>query len=234
MEDAAETPWIIRLVDDRIEHCWSDALERASVLRGKRPGATADALANEMIDDHAFWAGIVGAGVGAASSIPVMGQYIALGAVAPELVYLTKLQFDTALNLAAVYESAIPREMLRPTLLACLVYSMGHDFVKSVVKEAATNLSRRVIEESLKGATLVTAKRAARQLGVEVTKKGLLKAVPLVAIPINAVMNYGGLVLFGKMAKHYFSPNWLMCAACGHIQPRKNRFCSSCAVAMGG
>jgi len=233
MDDASETPWIIPLVDDRIERCWPDAQARASEMRRKRPGATVDALANELIDESAFWAAIVGVGVGAVSLIPVMGQYIALGAVTPELVYLTKLQFDVALNLAAVYESTIPKEMLRPTLLACLVYSMGHEFVKSVVKEASINLSRRFIEDLIKGATLVTAKKLARQLGVQVTKKGLLKAVPLVSIPINAAMNYGGLVLFGKTAKHYFSPNWLMCTVCSYIQPRKNRFCSSCAAVIG-
>src|SRR2546426_432484 len=117
MNAAEETPWIIRLVDQRIESCWPAAQARAAALRGRLPGASADALANELIEDGAFWAAIVGVGVGAASTIPGIGTYIALGAVAPELVYLTKLQFDTALGLAAVYESSLPTEMLKPTLL---------------------------------------------------------------------------------------------------------------------
>lgn len=231
-ESADDTPWLVRLVDARIDACWHDALARAESLRKKAPGASTDSLANLLIEDGAFWATIVGIGVGATSTIPGVGQYIALGAVAPELVYLTKLQFDTALGVAAVYEASIPKDRLKPTLLACLTYSMGHDFVKSIVKEAATTLSRRMIEQTIKGATLTTAKRIARELGVEATKKGLLKAVPLIAIPINAAMNYGGLALFGKMAKHYFSPHWRMCSSCGHIQPRKNRFCASCADPM--
>jgi len=224
-----DTPWLVRLVDARIEACWTDAIERAASLRRQAPGASPDAIANMLIDDGAFWAVVVGAGIGAASSIPAVGQYIALGAVAPELVYLTKLQFDTALAVAAVYEADIPKDMLRPTLLACLIYSMGHDFAKEIVKEAATTLTRRAIESVIKGSTLSTARSIARTLGVEATKKGLLKAVPLVSIPVNAAMNYGGLVVFGTMAKHYFSPNWMTCGHCGHIQPKRNRFCASCA-----
>lgn len=232
MDQVEDIPWIVRLVDQRIDSCWSGAVERATSLRRSAPTASSDGLANLLIDDSAAWAAIVGVGVGAVSTIPGIGQYIAIGAVAPELVYLTKLQFDTALAVAALYEASMPRDMLKPALLACLTYSMGHEFAKAIVKEAATTLSRRAIEHALKGATLVMAKRIARELGVAATKKGLLKAVPFVSIPVNAAMNYGGLMLFGKMAKHYFSPNWLMCAACGHVQPRKNRFCSSCAASM--
>lgn len=232
MDSADGTPWLVRLVDARIDACWDDALRRAESLRTKAPGASSDSLANLLIEDGAFWAAIVGIGVGAVSTIPGFGQYIAVGAVAPELAYLTKLQFDTALGVAAVYEKSIPKEMLKPTLLTCLTYSMGHEFAKSIVKEAATTLSRRMIEQTIKGATLTTAKRIARELGIEATKKGLLKSVPLIAIPINAAMNYGGLALFGKGAKHYFSPNWRICSSCGHLQPRKNRFCASCADVM--
>lgn len=229
-----DDPWILRGIDDRIERSWSSAVARAASLRAKFANASDDLLANELIDDGAFWATIVGVGVGATSTIPGIGTYLALGAVAPELVYLTKLQFDTALSLAAVYDRDIRKEMLKPTLLACLTYALGHEFVKSVVKEAATTLTRRAIENHLAGATLVAAKRIATQCGVEATKKGLLKSVPLVAIPVGAAMNYGGLLAFGKLAKHYFSPNWAMCAQCGHIQPKKNRFCSGCAVSIAG
>lgn len=224
--------WLVSLAETRVNDIWDACRDRAKTLRQHNPGASNDALANLLIDDSAFWAAVVGVGVGAASSIPAVGQYIAIGAVAPELVYITKLEFDTALAIAAVYDSEVPSDMMTPMLLACLAYSLGHEFVKNVVKGAATNLSRRVIENVLKQSTLVAAKRIASSLGVEFTKKGLLRSVPFVAIPVNSALNYAGLQLFGKMAKHYFSPNWQMCPSCGNLQPRKNRFCSSCAAGL--
>lgn len=169
-------------------------------------------------------------GLGAVETIPGLGQYIALGSVLPELAYLTRLQFDVALSLAAIYDQSIPTEMLRPALLGCLAYSLGHEFVKDIAKEAGVRLSRRAIESVLKGATLRTGKRIAKEMGVHVTKTGLLKAIPLVAIPVNSALNYAGLDLFGRMAKHYFSPTWIMCGECGQLQPRRNKFCSSCAT----
>ena len=232
-ESAGEGEWLIALAKNRIESTWISAQARARTQRDAHPGSEPDDLANEVIDDAAFWSAVVGAGVGAIESIPAMGQYLAVASIAPELAYLVKLEFDTALNVAAIYQSDVPVEMLTPMILACLVYSMGHEFVKDVAIEAGQRLTRRTIESVLSGATLASAKKIASKLGVQATKKGLLKAVPLVAIPINSALNYGGLQLFGRLAKHYFSANWVMCAMCGHIQPRRNRFCASCAVEMG-
>lgn len=204
-----------------------------AVCANDTPSLHPDEIANIAIDDGAFWSGVVGVGVGAVKSIPTMGQYIAVAAVPSELIYLVKLQFDTTLRVAAIYEADIPEEMLLPMLLACLTYSLGHDFVKDVAKAAGQRLTRRAIEAALSGASLAAAKRIATKLGVQATKKGLLKGIPFVAVPINAALNYGGLQLVGRMAKHYFSPNWAMCAACGHIQPQRNRHCAKCSGEFG-
>lgn len=232
IEGSENDNWLIALAADRIKATWTNAKERARKLRASHPTATPDDLANIVIDDAAFWSAVVGVGVRAVKTIPAMGQAVAVAAVAPEIVYIVKLEFDTALNVAALYEEDIPHEMLVPTLLSCLVYSMGHEFIKEIAIKAGQRLTRRAIEEVLQGATLATIKQIAMKLGIEVTKKGLLEAVPLIAIPISAVANYGGLQLFGRMAKHYFSHNWVMCGDCGYIQPRRNKFCGKCAVGM--
>lgn len=221
--------WIIAVLNDAIERCWPEAQRRAANLRERNPGATPDAIANLIIEDHAFWAAVVGVGVGSAALIPVVGQLVAAGAVAPELVYLTRLHFETALAIAAVYEYDMPLDRLKPALLACIVYSMGLEVVRSVIGDAAEKLSRRAVEELFKGAMLSYAKKIANQMGVALKKKALLRAIPVVAIPVNASMNYAGLTVVGKASKHFFSPTWQMCARCAHIQPRKNKFCSQCA-----
>jgi hypothetical protein len=224
--------WLVRLASLRIDARWDAAVRNAGELRAAAPKATDDELATVLVDDAASFAALIGVGIGAGATIPLVGQFIAAAGAPAELVYMTGIQFDVALSIAAIYRPSLTKEALLPILLACLTFSMGQEFVKELAKESAVTLSKRAIEELFKGAVLVAAKRLARNLGIAATKKGLLNAVPLLAIPVGSAMNYAGVLAFGKVAKHYFSPNWQSCSGCGHIQPRKNRFCAGCAVPL--
>jgi len=231
--EASSGSWLLSLAQERIAAAWPDAKRRAEEFRRQYPGASNDDLANVLIGDAAFWAAVVGVGVGSLETIPVVGQYVAVGSVLPEVAYLTKLQFDTALGVDAIYEHNMPDDMLVPVLLASLVYALGLDAIKEVAKQAGQRVSRRLIERVFQETALETAKKLASTVGLRFTKQGLLRAIPLDSIPINAGLNHAGLQAFGRAAKHYFSPHWTMCGGCGHVQPVKSRFCAKCGVGLG-
>lgn len=226
---ASSSSWLLDLARDRIDRRWNDAIARAKQRRTRFPGLTSDALANEVINDAASWAMIVGVGVGAVRSIPAVGQAIGCGILLPEFAYLTLLEFDAAIEIATIYESHMRRDLAVPSILACLAFSLGHDYVKSIATEVGLTISRHTIERFFQTSTARIATRIAETVGLQFTKNGLIRMVPFAAVPINAIMNYSGLQIFGLGAKHYFSPNWLMCGSCGSIQPRRSKFCAQCA-----
>lgn len=218
------------LVDAEYDHCRA----RVAKLRTKYAGISDDDLANEIVRDASYWAAVVGAGVGAIHSLPGVGQAVAIGAVLPEVAYLAKLQATTAFQIALVYDYDLTREQVVLLALACLAYSYAFDAVKETVKQAATELTRRMVEKIISDRAFIIAERAATGLGIAVAKRGLLERVPLVAVPVGAVMNYGGLQLFGVVAIKYFSPSYTRCYGCGAIQAKRARFCSDCGSAAGG
>jgi len=226
----SESNWLVKLINNRIESRWEESKQKAYKLRNDNPGFSTDQLANLLIEDSTNWAALVGIGVGAVETIPSMGQYIAIASIPSEIVYIVKLELDVAIGIAAIYDCELSREKLEITIVACLAYSLGADYVKEVTKNAAKIMTRKSIEKIFKGSFLKVIKSMANKIGVRITKKGLLKKVPLVAIPVGAAMNYGTLELFGRMTKHFFSPNWKMCGDCSQIIPNKSKFCPSCGI----
>ncbi len=93
-------------------------------------------------------------------------------------------------------------------------------------------LTKRLIIKYIKGTTLKMIKKIAMKLGIKFTKKGILKRIPIVAIPINAVMNYTEIKTGGKIAKKFLSPNYIMCRNCGELYPKQNKFCDKCGTPM--
>jgi len=226
--------WLLSLLSALVGAEYDHCHERVAKLRTKYAGISDDDLANEIVRDASYWAAVIGAGVGAINSIPGVGQAVAIGAVLPEVAYLAKVQATTAIQIALVYDYDLTREQVALLALACLTYSYAFDAVKESVKQAATKLTRSAVEKLLFDSALVVAERATAGLGLAVAKRGMLERVPLVAIPVGAVMNYGGLQLFGVVAIKYFSPNYTRCYGCGAIQAKRARFCSACGSAAEG
>jgi hypothetical protein len=226
--------WLLSLLaalaDAEYDHCRA----RVAKLRTKYAGISDDDLANEIVRDASYWAAVVGAGVGAVHSMPGVGQAVAIGAVLPEVAYLAKLQATTAIQIALVYDYDLTREQIVLLTLACLTYSYAFDVVKESVKNAAVELTRRTVEKLISESAIVVAERASTGMALAVAKRGVLERVPLVAVPVGAVMNYGGLQLFGMVAIKYFSPSYTRCYGCGAIQAKRARFCSECGNAAGG
>src|SRR5207247_2110647 len=147
--DRCRWNWLLWLLDALVNSEYERCKRRVAALRKRNPGIGDDNLANHIVRDASFWSAAVGVGVGAVQSIPGVGQAIAAGNVAPEIVYLTKLQASTAIQIALVYDYDLDREQLVILTLACLAYSYAFDVIKEAVKNSVTELTKRAIERVL-------------------------------------------------------------------------------------
>lgn len=225
-----ESGWLVEVINWVIDHTYDEAREYAEDLKKNNPKMNLDELADECINDDALWAGVVGVGMGALQSIPGIGQAVAVVSIAREVVYLTKFQVEGIIKIAFIYNRRISKDKLKYLVLSCLTIYLGGDFLKQVAKESSIRLTKRLIIKHIKGATLKMIKKIAMKFGIKFTKKGILKRIPLVAIPINAVMNYTEIKAGGKIAKKFLSPNYIMCPNCGELYPKRNKFCDKCGA----
>ena len=228
----AGTSWFERVIDHEVRAHWDDARRITDDARAEFPGASPDELVNHVIDRKARIAAFVGIGTGALAAIPAIGELLAAGTIVPEALYLAKVQVDVALVVALTYEAALSPDEARGIIVTCLVLALGADFVKAELSFVATKLTRDVVEAAILRMGERELSRLLARIGVNATRSGILKKVPLVAVPLNAAMNYGQIHAFGWAVKRFLSPSFVMCGGCGSSTGRLNRFCPACGAGL--
>jgi hypothetical protein len=93
---------VIDVIHFLVNHEYDAASQRVRAIYERYPGIDPDIAANLVIDDGAFWAAVVGIGVGAVEAIPGIGTAVIAGALLPEVAYVAKLQVDVILQLALI------------------------------------------------------------------------------------------------------------------------------------
>lgn len=229
----ADPNWLAELIDHEIEAHWDDARQIVQHARADFPDADPDELAGSVISVKARIAAFVGAGTGALQSIPGVGQALALGSLVPEALFLAKLQIDVALVVAILYRGHLTKSEARALIMTCLVLALGADFIKNELRLAAVRVTAALVERALQMLGEAGLRRVLGQVGLVAAQRGILKRVPLISIPLNAVMNYGQIEAFGWAAKGLLSPSFVMCGGCGSHTGRLNRFCPSCGADLG-
>ncbi len=77
---------------------------------------------------------------------PAIGQALAIGSVAPEAVYLAKMQVDITLMIALIYNSQLNPEDVQIIMVACYVLALGTDFIKKEIKEVAIVITKELMK----------------------------------------------------------------------------------------
>jgi len=225
--------WLSRVVDHEVETHWAQAHEIVRDSVEQYGGEDPDLIANHVIESKARLAAFIGAGTGALQSIPAVGQAIAVGSLVPEALYLAKMQIDIALVVAILYRRHLTPSEAKAVITTCLILALGADFIKNELRLATIQITAKAIEKAIERMGEKALVELFERIGIQATKGGILKRVPLISIPINAAMNYSQIEAFGWVVKKFLSPSFSMCGACGNQTGHLNRFCPSCGVAMG-
>ena len=224
--------WLATVIGHEVQANWADAQEIVARIKEENPNADPDILVNAVIDDKARIAAFVGIGTGALQAIPAVGVALGLGSVLPEALYLAKVQVDIALVIALLYKEGLSPNDVKGVIVTCLVLALGADFVKAELNAAAVRITRRLVERAIEQMGEQQLTRLLARIGMEATKAGILAKIPLVSVPLNAVMNYGQIQAFGWAVKKFMSPSFVMCGSCGEQTGKLNRFCPKCGVSL--
>ena len=159
----------------------------AAQVRREHPDATSQQLAQMVKARHALLARMEGAAAGVPGSfVPGAGTAAAL---LPDLTALAWLQSRMVVHIAAVYgHDTTDREMAAELLVLQGIYNTT-EAARVALTEASKRVAKRLINTYIKGSTLLLLKQLFRYVGINFTRTGLVKAIPFIAIPLNAVVN---------------------------------------------
>lgn len=181
------------------------ARDYADGVRREHPDATNAELAEMVKDRHAMLARMEGAAAGVPGSVaPLAGSAAAL---LPDLGALAWIQSRMVVHIAAVYgHDTTDRETAAELLVLQGIYSTTK-VARVALEEASKRVATRLVNQYIKGATLVLLKQLFRYVGIKFTRVGLLKAVPFISIPINAAVNEVATRSLAKRTIKYYDTN---------------------------
>lgn len=225
-----ETNWLAKIIDHEVDAHWAEAKKIVNDVRLEVADQDPDVLANAVIEQKARIAAVIGLGTGTLQAIPGIGQMVALGSLAPEALYLAKMQIDIALVVALLYRVNITKSEAKAIITTCLVLGLGADVIKNELRIGAVRITTKLVEQAIEKIGEKALLKLLSRIGIEATKKGILKRVPLISIPLNATMNYVQIETFGWVVKRFLSPSFVLCGKCGEYTGKFNQHCPVCGV----
>jgi hypothetical protein len=207
-EDPLRAPQYLALA--AVDNWGVQAREYAERVRREHPDASSRELAEVVRSRHATLARMEGAAAGVPGAFaPIVGNAAAL---IPDLGALAWIQSRMVIHIAAVYgHDTTSRETAAELLVLQGIYNTTKA-ARVALAEASERVAVRLVNQYVKGATLVLLRQLFRYVGIRFTRTGLLKAVPFVSVPINAGVNGLSTLSLGKKAINFYD-----------LEPRKKK-----------
>ena len=208
------------LADLAVDRNFTDARAGAEQLIRRRGELTRTEMLESVIEDRARWAAIAGGIQAAIESIPGYGQLLGAFGVLPAAALVIYERASLAVYMACVYEPRISKQQLRMIVaLALLVAFVGQSTRRTLVR-AALGLTGTALKTLVRRAGLRLANRLLRIFAVRITKRGISASVPIISIPINAVLTYAEIKLGARLMAMAYDlllarPIERACARCG-------------------
>ncbi|HIJ79382.1 MAG: EcsC family protein [Desulfobulbaceae bacterium] len=168
-------------------------------------GDSALLVSNELIGTHCLKSGFFGGLTSAPGTLPGMGT---LGTVtvtlSADLLYLLRTQVELCYGISVAYGVEMEEKELRAVAMALIGYSGSNEAVRDinalVIREIIDQAARNYLAAGMnKAITLLLQKMGTKSSG------RLIKALPLIGIPIGASVNVATIKTVGNNAKAYFS-----------------------------
>lgn len=201
VEAAAISPQAARVLVEQYE----------TQFRKKSPGASdarvAEVVSQKIISRYAKMASLSGSATSLSGVIPGVGTAVALvGGSLADLTICMKLQIDMTMCLAmAINKKLSDEDAKHMSFVIALTGSLEQAATKGGA-EFASKAAIRVVNEHLKGATLVTVKMLFRNVGIVFTKKALVKTIPFgIGMVIGGTTNYYLTRYVGHLARDIFT-----------------------------
>lgn len=166
-------------------------------------------VANKVIKNYSYMAAFTGGTTALAGVVPGIGTVAAVaGGATADIALCMKFQVEMVMSLAHIYDHDILSEEERR--LCFIIAGLGaiNQATQKGAKEVGSKAFTKMVQQYLKGSTLVAVKEIFKRVGITFTRKGLEKAIPFgVGVIIGFSVNKTLTWFIGIRARDYFQVN---------------------------
>lgn len=175
-----------------------EARRRAARLKKSHPEMTRRQLCDIIISRKAAWCAGSGALTALPGTIPGLGTLLALvGGTAFDLMGLMYFMSEMIAEMALVYERDLRKEGTAGEMLWVFMFSIGADAV-------GKNVSRLAVSQMGRQAFVKLAQELLIALGIRVSQRSVIKAIPFMGAFISGAVNYFFCRRAGKVVADYY------------------------------
>lgn len=175
-----------------------EARRRAERLKKAHPEMTQRQLCHIIISRKSAWCAGTGALTALPGSIPGLGTLLALvGGTAFDLVGLLYFMSEMIAEMAVVYDRDLRKKGTAREMLWVFMFSIGADAVGG-------NVSRLAVSQMGRQAFVKLAQDLLITLGIRVSQRSVIKAVPVIGALISGAINYYFCRRAGRVVADYY------------------------------
>jgi hypothetical protein len=169
-----------------------------SRLKKANPGLSRRGLCDIIIARKAFWCAGSGALTALPGTLPGLGTLLALvGGTAFDLAGLTYFMSEMVTEMALVYDRDLRRQGTAREMVWIFMFSIGAD-------AAGKNASRLAVSQMGRQAFVKVVGDLLVALGIRVSQRSLLKAIPFIGAIASGLVNYYFCRRAGRAVADYY------------------------------
>lgn len=187
---------MIYFAEEAVARTGEEAREQMERRRAENPGLPTQYYVEKVRDNACLLAGVGGGLMG-------IGGWLG---VVPDTLWLLWVQNRLALQIAAIYgqDPTLP-DRAKELLVVQGVYN-SVAAASAAMTKTTVRVGTRLAEQYLRKGVLQAAKVVLKHLGIRFTRAGLIRALPLVGVPIGFGANYLFTWALARTAARFYDP----------------------------
>jgi uncharacterized protein (DUF697 family) len=165
-----------------------------------------DRIADHIVSNYSYYTAFTGGATALTGVVPGLGTVIAsIGGAAADAAVSMKWEIEMVMALAAVYGRDITIEEERRVCFLIAGLGVLNNAAKKGSAEVSSKAMVKMVQQYLKGPTLVAVKEVFKKVGLTFTRKSLEKAIPFgIGVVIGFSANKGLTWYVGKKARDFY------------------------------
>jgi hypothetical protein len=165
-----------------------------------------DKIAEHIISNYSYYTAFTGGASALTGVIPGLGTVIAaVGGATADAALTMKWEIEMVMALATVYGRDITIEEEKRVCFLIAGFGVLNEAGKKGAAEVGAHALKKMVQQYLKGPTLVAVKEVFKKVGLRFTRKALEKSIPFgVGVVIGFSANKGLTWYVGKKARDFY------------------------------